>query len=78
VTLNDRAYNIERNVAIGNPYKDHAADLMKRGTKIELCGATTKAPYLGPRHPRQYGRPDEDDTVASRGNREDHRVNQKR
>jgi len=42
VTLNDRAYNAERNIATGNPYKELVADLMKRGVKIELCGATAK------------------------------------
>ena len=42
VTLNDSAYNTERNIATGNPYKELVADLMKRGVKIELCGATAK------------------------------------
>jgi len=42
VTLNDEAYNTERNVATGNPYKDLVADLMKRGVRFELCGATAK------------------------------------
>src|SRR5258707_15705974 len=40
VTLNDKAYNADRNVATGNPYKELLADLMKRGVKVELCGAT--------------------------------------
>lgn len=43
VTLDDRAYNSSRNIATGNPYKDLIADLMRRGVKIELCGATAKA-----------------------------------
>jgi len=43
LTLNDEAYNAERNIATGNPYKDLLANLMKRGVKIELCGATAKA-----------------------------------
>jgi intracellular sulfur oxidation DsrE/DsrF family protein len=47
VTLNDRAYNAERNITIGNPYKELVADLIKRGTKIELCGATAKAHKWG-------------------------------
>ncbi|MGO9059556.1 MAG: DsrE family protein [Candidatus Binataceae bacterium] len=47
VTLNDGAYNAERNVATGNPYKDLIADLMKRGVEIELCGATAKAHKWG-------------------------------
>jgi intracellular sulfur oxidation DsrE/DsrF family protein len=42
VTLNDKAYNTERMVATGNPYKELVADLMKRGVQIELCGATAK------------------------------------
>jgi intracellular sulfur oxidation DsrE/DsrF family protein len=42
VTLNDEAYNAERNVATGNPYKELLAELMKRGVQIELCGATAK------------------------------------
>jgi intracellular sulfur oxidation DsrE/DsrF family protein len=42
VTLNDDAYNTERMVATGNPYKKLVADLMKRGVQIELCGATAK------------------------------------
>src|SRR5712691_96719 len=29
VRLNDKAYNTERNVATGNPYKDLVSDLMK-------------------------------------------------
>jgi hypothetical protein len=36
VTLNDKAYNTERNVATGNPYKDLVSDLMKRGVHFEL------------------------------------------
>jgi intracellular sulfur oxidation DsrE/DsrF family protein len=42
VTLNDSAYNTERNIATGNPYKELVADLTKRGAQIELCGATAK------------------------------------
>jgi intracellular sulfur oxidation DsrE/DsrF family protein len=47
VTLNDNSYNADRNVATGNPYKDLVADLMKRGVKVELCGATAKAHKWG-------------------------------
>jgi intracellular sulfur oxidation DsrE/DsrF family protein len=47
VTLNDTAYNTERNVATGNPYKELVADLMKRGVQIELCGATAKVHKWG-------------------------------
>jgi intracellular sulfur oxidation DsrE/DsrF family protein len=47
VTLNDEAYNMSRNIATGNPYKNLVADLMKRGVKIELCGATAKVNHWG-------------------------------
>jgi hypothetical protein len=40
VMLHDAAYNADRNIATGNPYKELVADLMKRGVRIELCGAT--------------------------------------
>jgi intracellular sulfur oxidation DsrE/DsrF family protein len=40
VTLHDEAYNIERNITTGNPYRDLIADLAKLGVEIELCGAT--------------------------------------
>src|SRR5215831_15796439 len=40
VTLNDQAYNAERMVATGNPYKELVASLIERGVEIELCGAT--------------------------------------
>jgi intracellular sulfur oxidation DsrE/DsrF family protein len=42
VTLHDAAYNADRNIATGNPYKDLVANLMKRGVRVELCGATAK------------------------------------
>ncbi len=47
VTLHDSAYNADRGIATGNPYKDLVADLMKRGAQIELCGATAKAHNWG-------------------------------
>ncbi|MGO4512263.1 sulfur reduction protein DsrE [Bradyrhizobium sp. MOS001] len=47
VTLHDTAYNADRNIATGNPYKDLVADLMKRSVRIELCGATAKAHNWG-------------------------------
>ncbi len=47
VTLNDNSYNTDRNVATGNPYKKLVTDLMKRGVKVELCGATAKAHKWG-------------------------------
>jgi len=43
VTLNDGSYNADRNIAGGNPYKDLLIGLMRRGVKVELCGATAKA-----------------------------------
>jgi intracellular sulfur oxidation DsrE/DsrF family protein len=43
VTLHDAAYNADRNIATGNPYKTLISDLQKRGVKVELCGATAKA-----------------------------------
>ena len=39
-TLHDQAYNADRMVATGNPYKELLNDLMKRGVQVELCGAT--------------------------------------
>jgi intracellular sulfur oxidation DsrE/DsrF family protein len=47
VTLNDNSYNADRNVATGNPYNDLVADLMNKGVKVELCGATAKAHKWG-------------------------------
>ena len=40
VTLHDEAYNAERKLGIGNPYKQLLAELMKSGVEVELCGAT--------------------------------------
>jgi hypothetical protein len=42
VTLHDQAYNKDRNIATGNPYKQLIADLMARGVEVELCGATAR------------------------------------
>jgi intracellular sulfur oxidation DsrE/DsrF family protein len=47
VTLHDAAYNADRNIATGNPYKNLVADLIKRGVRVELCGATAKAHHFG-------------------------------
>jgi len=47
VTLNDQAYNAERNVATGNPYRALVDDLQRRGVSIELCGATARAHEWG-------------------------------
>ena len=46
-TLHDAAYNKERNIATGNPYKGLIADLIKRGVRFELCGATAKVHHWG-------------------------------
>ena len=43
VTLNDRAYDEARDIETGNPYRDLVANLVDRGVKVELCGATAKA-----------------------------------
>jgi intracellular sulfur oxidation DsrE/DsrF family protein len=47
VTLHDAAYNADREITTGNPYKGMVADLIKRGVKIELCGATAKVHNYG-------------------------------
>ena len=46
-TLHDTAYNADRNISTGNPYKDLLTNLMKRGVQVELCGATAKAHNWG-------------------------------
>ena len=43
VTLHDKAYNSDRNIATRNPYRDLVTDLQKRDVQVELCGATAKA-----------------------------------
>ena len=47
VTLKDSAYDTDRNISTGNPYKVMLEDLQKRGVAIELCGATAKAHHWG-------------------------------
>jgi intracellular sulfur oxidation DsrE/DsrF family protein len=47
VTLHDGAYNTDRNIKTGNPYKVMIQDLQKHGVLIELCGATAKAHHWG-------------------------------
>jgi intracellular sulfur oxidation DsrE/DsrF family protein len=47
VTLHDAAYNADRNIATGNPYRNLVAELIKRGVNVELCGATAKAHNWG-------------------------------
>jgi intracellular sulfur oxidation DsrE/DsrF family protein len=46
-TLNDKAYNADRMIATGNPYKRLLRDLMERGVKTELCGATAAVHHWG-------------------------------
>jgi intracellular sulfur oxidation DsrE/DsrF family protein len=41
--VRDNARIRRLDATIGNPYKDLVADLMRRGVKFELCGATAKA-----------------------------------
>jgi intracellular sulfur oxidation DsrE/DsrF family protein len=47
VTLHDKAYNAERHIGTGNPYKDLIADLTSRGVQVELCGATARIHHWG-------------------------------
>jgi intracellular sulfur oxidation DsrE/DsrF family protein len=47
VTLDDKAYNADRNVQTGNPYKELIQNLMSRGVRVELCGATAEAHHYG-------------------------------
>jgi intracellular sulfur oxidation DsrE/DsrF family protein len=47
VTLHDQAYNTDRNISTGNPYRDFLADLIKRGVQVELCGATAATHHWG-------------------------------
>ena len=42
-TLHDQAYNADRHIVTGNPYKKLVTDLMDRGVQVELCGATASA-----------------------------------
>jgi intracellular sulfur oxidation DsrE/DsrF family protein len=47
VTLHDKAYNADRNIETGNPYKELIAGLMSRGVHVELCAATAGARHWG-------------------------------
>lgn len=42
VILHDGAYNKDRNISTGNPYRKLVTDLMEKGVQVELCGATAK------------------------------------
>jgi hypothetical protein len=47
VTLDDQAYNADRGIQTGNPYKELVTNLMSRGVHVELCGATAKVHHYG-------------------------------
>jgi intracellular sulfur oxidation DsrE/DsrF family protein len=47
VTLDNEAYNANRNIDTGNPYKGLVTNLMSSGVQFELCGATAKANHYG-------------------------------
>ena len=77
VTLHDIAYNADRSIATGNPYKELIGDVQKRGVQIELCGATAKSPSLGncrsaSRDQGKYGCYGENDAARSAGICENH------
>ena len=68
-TLHDAAYNADRNIATGNPYKNLLADLVQRGVHVELCGATAKVHNWqrgpAPQHQGQHRCHVEDDAARS-------------
>nr|WP_284506995.1 DsrE family protein [Caballeronia sp. GAFFF1] len=43
VTLNDQSYNRDRNIESGNPYRRMVEELIEKGVRVELCGATAKS-----------------------------------
>jgi len=43
MTLNDEAYNQNRKVTTGNPYKGLVANLIAEGVQLEECAVTMKA-----------------------------------
>lgn len=47
MTLNDKAYNADRKVSTGNPYKAMIAGLMKQGVQIEECAVSMKGHHWG-------------------------------
>ena len=47
VTLDHPAYNADRGIETGNPYKALITNLMDRGVRVELCGATAKIHHYG-------------------------------
>jgi len=47
VMLDDAAYNADRGIETGNPYKKLVTNLMSRGVHVELCGASAKVHHYG-------------------------------
>jgi intracellular sulfur oxidation DsrE/DsrF family protein len=47
VTLDDAAYNADRHIGTGNPYKELVTNLMNRDVHVELCGATARIHQWG-------------------------------
>jgi intracellular sulfur oxidation DsrE/DsrF family protein len=47
VALHDQAYNADRKIETGNPYKELVSNLQDRGVHVELCGATAKVHHYG-------------------------------
>ena len=46
-TLIDEAYNADRGISTGNPYRRLVQDLMNGGVRVEPCGATAKVHHYG-------------------------------
>ena len=47
LALNDDAYNANRHVTTGNPYKQLLNRFMGMGVQLEMCGATAQANHWG-------------------------------
>ena len=47
VTLHDKAYNADRHIKTGNPYKELIADLMSRGRARRVMRRDRESPPLG-------------------------------
>jgi len=45
--LNDEAYDANRHVSTGNPYKSLLNALLAKGVQLELCGATARGNHWG-------------------------------
>ena len=48
ITLHDKAYNAERNIETGNPYKDLVTNLMSRGVHVDFIEGGRIAGRLRP------------------------------